>query len=191
MNKGTILLMLCLSLAVPVIAAQSGDSSASAELPEAPGLYYVTPEGLRAIVGRAVVFHRTGSALAGAVTFGIVSGKVNIKIPGKHAGSHLPSKPVFYYHTAPDDPPGVVSLVLSRLKEAHGNRQLEARSSGLGRASKGISINSQIQTDISLASPGVYKIEPASSLDDGEYAFYLRTSGASTQDAFLYDFSVE
>jgi hypothetical protein len=142
-------------------------------------------------VGQAVLFRRTGSRLAGTLTFGIVSGKVNIKIPGSHAGTHLGSRPVFYYHTGPDDPPGVLTLVLSRLKESNGKRQLEAKASGAWRTSEGISINSQIQTNISLASPNVYRVEPQGELEAGEYAFYLRTSGASTQDAFLYGFSIE
>jgi tetratricopeptide (TPR) repeat protein len=171
-------------------SAQS-NSQGSEQVPDAPGLYVMTAQGLRAIVGRAVVFHRTGSFLTGALTLGVIAGKANIKIPGRQSGMYLPTKPLFYYRASRDDAPGVVSLILSRLIVAHGDRQLEARASGLGRASEGISINSQIQTKIEVAEPGVYRVEPASDLKQGEYAFYLRTRGASTQDAFLYDFSVE
>jgi hypothetical protein len=163
----------------------------SVQLPELPGLFYTNSGETRAIIGQAVLFRRTGSRLADTLTFGIVSGKINIKIPGIHAGTHLGARPVFYYHTGPDDPPGVLSLVLSRLKESNGDRQLEAKASGAWRASEGISINSQIQTNTSLAAPSVYKVEPQEALTSGEYAFYLRTTGASTQDAFLYAFSVE
>jgi hypothetical protein len=62
---------------------------------------------------------------------------------------------------------------------------------GAWRASAGISINSQIQTKTTAASPAVYRVEPQDQLKLGEYAFYLRTAGASTQDAFLFAFSVE
>lgn len=165
--------------------------TSSIQLPETPGLYCITVGEVNAVIGQAVLFRRTGGLLAGALTFGIVSGKINIKIPGTHAGTHLGSRPVFYYHSGPGDPPGVLSLVLARLKESNGNRQLEAKASGAWRASEGISTNSQIQTNTSLASPSVYKVEPQEELKAGEYAFYLRTAGASTQDAFLYAFSVE
>ncbi len=169
----------------------TGQDTPSIQVPDTPGLYCFTNGKLDAVIGQAVLFRRTGSRLAGAVTFGIVSGKINIKIPGSHAGTHLGTRPVFYYHTGPDDLPGVLSLVPSRLKVSNGNRQLEAKASGAWRASEGISINSQIQTNTSLASADVYKVEPQGELKAGEYAFYLRTAGASTQDAFLYAFSVE
>jgi hypothetical protein len=168
-----------------------GQGAGPPPVPDTPGLYCSTQAGIQAIIGRAVLFHRTGSRMAGAVTFGIVSDKVNMQIPGKHADVHFGPLPVFYYHGGPDDPPGVLSLVLARLSEHHDRRQLEAKAGGLGRESKGISINSQIQIDISAVSPKVFKVTPARSLKTGEYAFYLRTSGASTQDAFIYDFSVE
>jgi len=172
-------------------APMIGQDASRSPVPDEPGLYGSIKGGIQPIVGRAVLFHRTGSRLAGAVTFGVVSGKVNIQIPGKHADIYMGSSPVFFYRNGPGDPPGTLSLVLARLS-VHGNRrQLEARAAGLGRESKGISINSQIQTDIKAVSPKLFMVIPAGTLKSGEYAFYLRTSGASTQDAFLYDFSVE
>ncbi len=168
-----------------------GQNLAQGDPPDEPGLYCLTQIGIQPIVGRAVVFNRSGSRLAGELTFGIVSGKVNIKIPGKHADIHLSSSPAFYYRAGPDDPPGVLSLVLARLRVQGEKRQLEARAAGFGRQSEGISINSQVQTDIREDSSRVFKVVPAGSLKPGEYAFYLRTSGARTQDAFLFDFSVE
>jgi hypothetical protein len=99
----------------------------SVQLPEFPGLYYVDAGKSEAIIGQAVLFRRTGSRLAGALTIGIVSGKINIKIPGTHATTHVGARPVFYYHTGPGDPPGVLELVLARLKDANGKRQLVLR----------------------------------------------------------------
>jgi hypothetical protein len=160
-------------------------------LPDAPGLYYVTDQGSRALVGHAVVFHRSGSLLASTLTVGIVSRKVNIQIPGKHAEPYLGPRPVFYYRQSADEPPGVISLVLSRLKVYRDRRQLEVSAAGAGRASAGVSINSEIQIHIDRVSASVYRVTPADNLTDGEYAFYLRTNGARTQDAFVYDFSVE
>ncbi|HMD86175.1 MAG TPA: hypothetical protein VKO18_15900 [Terriglobia bacterium] len=186
--KFSLILALMLYLAS---GSMVGQDASQGPAPDEPGLYCLTKGGIQPIVGRAVLFHRSGSRLAGAVTFGIVSGKVNIQIPGKHADIFLASSPVFYYRSSPEDPPGVLSLVLARLNVHGDRRQLEAKAAGLGRESKGISINSQIQTDIRAVSAKLFKVVPTGGLKSGEYAFYLRTNGASTQDAFIYDFSVE
>jgi hypothetical protein len=167
---------------VPLPRAPEAPASVG-QLPGASGVYYLTPAGLRPLVGRGVVFHQ--------LKVGPFAQRESMQIPGGHAYPELDSAPVFYYRQEGDERPGAINLVLARLKVSHGHRELqESVAAQGGEVETGVSVSSQVQVYITRVSDTIYKIIPADDLRPGEYAFYVRTSHEHTQDAYLYDFSV-
>ncbi|HTQ98185.1 MAG TPA: hypothetical protein VMH89_15340, partial [Candidatus Acidoferrum sp.] len=60
---------------------------------------------------------------------------------------------------------------------------------GAWRASKGVALSHEIQISKSELKPGVYQIQPMSTLSHGEYGLFLaRGEGMAP---YMYDFSVE
>ena len=186
----TALSFIVLSLAFPgVVLCQA---AASTPVPKEHGLYYQTPNGLAPIEGQVISFARTGSRLSSAVTFGIKSGKTNVQILGDRSAHTTGSRPVFYYRAASGTESAGGSagdLVLVRMSVKHKRRQFEVAAGGAWRASRGISIRSQLQVTRKRLDPDLYLLTAAEELKPGQYACYLFRG--YDLPGFVYDFSVE
>ena len=165
----------------------------SVKVPTDPGLYYLNPQGVTRLEGRAVTVAHSASKLPpiplkGALPLG--NSKVKAEVLGEHAEQHVISTPVFYYRvTAGGEATGAGDLVLVRLKAKHGRREFEVSAQANWQASSGISLRSQVKFYVKQVESGVYKLLPAEDLDPGEYGFYQYRG--RDLPGFLYDFSVE
>jgi len=160
-------------------------------VPFEPGLYAQRKDGFGRIEGQAMSFQRSGSRLQSTVTFGIRSAKMNSQMLGKDAGNKVDSAPIFFYRVASGNEASGGSagdLILAKLKVKGGRRQFELGASGTGRDSAGLSIRSQIECRRTAVAPGLYRIQPASELKPGQYAFYLFRAQLPP---LVYDFEVE
>ncbi len=175
----------------PSGAAPSG-AVQNAGLPDDPGVYLATQNSYTDILGQTVNFARSGSKLASGLTLHLKAEHSNAQIQGPHAQTVASSTPTFLFVPSQREVENGVSagdLLLIVLDVRGDRRQIELGAMGAARASKGVSITHQVETQKSLRAPRKYEIKPAKALDKGEYAFYLERGEGLP--AMLYDFSVE
>ena len=167
-------------------------ATSTAALPDDPGVYLATQNSYTDILGQTVNFARSGSKLASGLTLHLKAEHSNTQIQGPHAQTVATSTPTFLFVPSQREVENGVSagdLLLIILDVRGDRRQIELGAMGAARASKGVSITHQVETQKSLRAPRKYEIKPAKALDKGEYAFYLERGEGLP--AMLYDFSVE
>ena len=175
-----------------VLVASSAAQSARESVPTEPGMYVEAANGFTKIIGQIAEFRRSGSKLVSDATLKIKSQKENIQLLGAHAQNTVSVRPVFYFIPARGEADAGVNagdLILVHLEEKTERRQFEIAARGSWRSSSGISLTHQIQLFRSEVKAGVYKMEPATTLKQGEYALFLaRGQGMAP---YVYDFSVQ
>ena len=162
----------------------------SVPVPPDPGLYYLNPQGLTRIEGRAVTIDQSHShvPLKGALPG--QGSKAKAQILSEHAEAKVSSTPVFYYRvTSGGEGAGAADIVLVRLKATHGHREFDLSSEGEWKASAGIPLRAQLELLRKQVERGVYRLVPAKDLGPGEYAFYLFRG--RELPGLIYDFEVE
>ena len=175
-----------------VLVASSAAQSARESVPTEPGMYVETRNGFTKIIGQIAEFRRSGSKFVSDATLTLKSKKENIQLLGAHAQNTVSVRSVFYFIPAKEEADAGVNagdLILVRLEEKTERRQFEIAAHGAWRSSSGISLTHQTQLFRSEVKTGVYKVEPASTLKQGEYALFLaRGQGMAP---YVYDFSVQ
>ena len=173
-----------LILAILIIAADS------VLIPPDPGLYYLNPQGLTRIEGRAVTIEQSHSHLPLKGKLPGQGSRSLAEILGDRAQTKVSSTPVFYYRVAAGgESSGAADLVLVKMKATHGRREFDLSSEGEWKASAGIPLRSQLDLLRKQVESGVYKLVPARDLNPGEYAFYLFRG--RELPGLIYDFEVE
>jgi hypothetical protein len=160
------------------------------DIPAQPGLYYRAGSSIVRIEGRATSFARTGSRLVSAATAGIKSAKINAQILGNTSEHVVPPVITFYYRLASANEAAGGSagdLVLVKMTVKGNRRQFEMGAAGMGRASAGISLRSQVDCYKKQLDQQLYEVTPVT-LEPGEYAFYLFRG--YDLPGFIYDFTV-
>jgi hypothetical protein len=159
-------------------------------VPPDPGLYYLNPQGLRRIEGRAVTVEQSHSHVPLKETLPGQGNKSKAEVLSEHAENRVTSTPVFYYRVTPgSEAAGAADLVLVRLKTAHGHREFELSSEGEWKASSGIPLRSQLELLRKQVERGVFRLVPAKDLKAGEYALYLFRG--RELPGLIYDFEVD
>lgn len=162
---------------------------AAIQVPQPPGLYYLTPSGVEPIEGRAVTLETGGGGRKLSVKAPLSSTGVRAELLGEHAQITLGSSPVFYFRPEKNTDTVVGDLALVRLKVRHNHREFEVSTRGDWNSASGISLKDQILYYLKQQETGVYKITPSDDLEPGEYGFYeFRGSG---RPGLLYAFSVK
>ncbi|MGH9430116.1 MAG: hypothetical protein ACRD3T_01075 [Terriglobia bacterium] len=162
---------------------------AAIQVPQQPGLYYLTKSGVERIEGRAVTLESGGGERKLSVKAPLASAGVRAEILGEHAPVTLNSSPVFYFRPQKNTDVVVGDLALVRLKVRRQHREFEVSTKGEWNSASGISLKDQVLFYLKQDEPGVYKITPADDLDPGEYGFYeFRGNG---RPGLLYGFSVK
>ena len=157
-------------------------------VPPVPGLYYLNPQGLRRIEGRAVTVEQSHSHLPLKETLPGQGIKSKAEVLSERAESRVTSTPVFYYRVPPgSEAAGAADLVLVRLKATHGHREFDLSSEGEW---KPIKINVQVKApdkkmirrDVRTGSfPG--ELRPVSSVSHGsESPFEVRDTASATSN---------
>jgi len=176
----------------PVPPAAPELTAQPAGLPDDPGVYLLTQNGYLDILGQPVNFARSGSRLASGLTLHIKAEHSNAQIQGAHAQTITDSAPTFLFIPSPRELENGVSagdLLLIVLDVRGDRRQIEIGAAGAARASKGVTLTHQVETEKSLRAPRKYEIKPVKPMMKGEYAFYLERGEGLP--AMLYDFSVQ
>jgi hypothetical protein len=146
----------------------------SVSVPPDPGLYYLNPQGLRRIEGRAVTVEQSHNYVPLKGRLPGQGNKSKAEILSVRAEDRVSSTPVFYYRVpAGNEAAGAADLVLVRLKASHGHREFDLTSEGEWKASAGIPLRSQLELLRKHVEGGVYRLMPAKDLKPGEYALYL------------------
>ena len=182
--------LVCLVLGSLQLTGQDAEVNPP-NVPAQPGLYYRSRNLIVRIDGRATSFTRTGSRLVSTATAGIVSAKVNAQILGETSNNAVPPRPVFYYRQALGNQVvggSVGDMVLVKMAVKGNRRQFEMRAAGMGRASAGISLRSQVEFYKKEIEPDLYAVTTVD-LRPGEYAFYLFRG--YDLPGFIYDFTVQ
>jgi hypothetical protein len=162
----------------------------SVHVPPDSGLYYLKPEGLTRIEGRAATIEQSRSYIPLKGKVPGQGGKAKAQILGERAETRVSSTPVFYYRVPPGgEGTGAADLVLVKLKAAHGRREFDLTSQGEWKANAGIPLRSQLELLRKQVEGGVYRLVPAKDLDPGEYALYLFRG--RELPGLIYDFEVE
>lgn len=162
----------------------------SVDVPQDPGLYYLTPQGLVRIEGRSVTVEGGQSKIPVKHSLPMVGADhAKAAILGAHAAQKVTETPVFYYR-APSggDSVGAGDLVLVKLKSHKNRREFTISAQGEWKESSGIPLQSQVEFNSKRVESGVFRLEPADDLDAGEYGFYLFRG--HEMPGFLYDFTV-
>ena len=162
----------------------------SVHVPSDPGLYYLNPDGLTRIEGRAVTIEQSPShvPLKGRVPG--QGSKAKAQILSERAETKVTSTPVFYYRVPPGfEGAGAADLVLVKLKATHGHREFDLTSEGESKSSSGIPLRSQLELLRKQVESGVYRSVPAKDLGPGEFALYLFRG--RELPGIIYDFEVE
>lgn len=167
--------------------------AASAPAPPAPhdaGLYYLTPQGLTRIEGRAVSVARSRKKVPLSGSLPMAGGsQIRAEILGAHAARTISATPVFYYHApAGEESTGAGDLVLVKLRARGNHREFTISTDPEWNANTGVPLRSQVEFNAKQVESGVFRLEPADDLDAGEYGFYLFRG--RDLPGFLYDFSV-
>lgn len=158
--------------------------------PRDPGLYYLTPQGLVRIEGRAVSVARSRKKvpLSGSIP-GAGGNKTRAEILGGHAAQVVTATPVFYYRVPTgEESTGAGDLVLVKLHAEKKLREFTISTDPEWNANTGVPLSSQVEFNARQVESGVFRLEPADDLDPGEYGFYLFRG--KDLPGFLYDFSV-
>jgi hypothetical protein len=162
----------------------------SVSVPPDPGLYYLNPQGLRRIEGRAVTVEQSHNHVPLKGTLPGQGNKSKAEILSQRAENRVSSTPVFYYRVPPGgEAAGAADLALVKLKTTHGHREFDLSSEGEWKASSGIPLRSQLELLRKQVEGGVYRLVPAKDLKPGEYALYLFRG--RELPGLIYDFEVE
>jgi hypothetical protein len=162
----------------------------SVSVPPDSGLYYLNPQGLRRIEGRAVTVEQSHNHVPLKGTLPGQGNKSKAEILSQRAEDRVSSTPVFYYRVPPGgEAAGAADLVLVKLKTTHGHREFDLSSEGEWKASSGIPLRSQLELLRKQVEGGVYRLVPAKDLKPGEYALYLFRG--RELPGLIYDFEVE
>jgi hypothetical protein len=158
-------------------------------VPPDPGLYYLNPQGLRRIEGRAVTVEQSHNHVPLKGRLPGQGDKSKAEILSQRAENRVSSTPVFYYRVPPGgEAAGAADLVLVKLKMTHGHREFDLSSEGEWKASSGIPLRSQLELLRKQAEGGAYRLVPANDLKPGEYALYLFRG--RELPGLIYDFEV-
>jgi hypothetical protein len=161
----------------------------SVNVPPDPGLYYLNPQGLRRIEGRAVTVEQSHNYVPLKERLSGQANKSKAEILSVRAENTVSSTPVFYYRVpAGSEAAGAADLVLVRLKTSHGHREFDLTSEGEWKTSAGIPLRSQLELLRKHVEGGVYRLIPAKDLKPGEYALYLFRG--RELPGLIYDFEV-
>ena len=161
----------------------------SVSVPPEPGLYYLNPQGLRRIEGRAVTVEQSHTHVPLKGSLPGQGNKSKAEILSERAESRVSSTPVFYYRVPPGgEAVGAADLVLVKLKTTHGHREFNLSSEGEWKASAGIPLRSQLELLRKQVEGGIYRLVPAKDLRPGEYALYLFRG--RELPGLIYDFEV-
>ena len=161
----------------------------SVSVPSGPGLYYLNPQGLTRIEGRAVTVEQSHNHIPLKGTLPGQGNKSKAEVLSERAENRLSSTPVFYYRVPPGgEAAGAADLVLVKLKKSHGHREFDLSSEGEWKASSGIPLRSQLELLRKQVEGGVYRLVPAKDLKPGEYALYLFRG--RELPGLIYDFEV-
>jgi hypothetical protein len=162
----------------------------SVSVPPDPGLYYLNPQGLRRIEGRAVTVEQSHNHVPLKGTLPGQGNKSKAEILSQRAENRVSSTPVFYYRVPPGgEAAGAADLALVKLKTTHGHREFDLSSEGEWKASSGIPLRSQLELLRKQVESGIYRLVPAKDLKPGEYALYLFRG--RELPGLIYDFEVE
>jgi hypothetical protein len=162
----------------------------SVRVPPDPGLYYLNPQGLRRIEGRAVTVEQSHNHVPLKGTLPGQGNKSKAEILSQRAENRVSSTPVFYYRVPPGgEAAGAADLALVKLKTTHGHREFDLSSEGEWKASSGIPLRSQLELLRKQVESGIYRLVPAKDLKPGEYALYLFRG--RELPGLIYDFEVE
>ncbi len=162
----------------------------SVQVPPEPGLYYLNPQGLTRIEGRAVTIEQSHSHIPLKGRVPGQGSKAKAQILSEHAETRVSSTPVFYYRIPPGlEGAGAADLVLVKLKATHGHREFDLTSEGEWKASAGIPLHSQLELLRKQVESSLYSLVPAKDLVPGEYALYLFRG--RELPGLVYDFEVE
>ncbi len=165
-------------------------AAASITPPRDPGLYYLTPQGLVRIEGRAVSVARSHKKVPLSGSIPVTGGnKTRAEILGGHAAQVVSATPVFYYRVpAGQESTGAGDLVLVKLHAQKKLREFTISTDPEWNANTGVPLRSQVEFNARQVESGVFRLEPSDDLDPGEYGFYLFRG--RDLPGFLYDFSV-
>ncbi|HUI44286.1 MAG TPA: hypothetical protein VL523_20150 [Terriglobia bacterium] len=168
----------------------AASSAGSIQVPRDSGLYYLTPQGLVRIEGRAVTVERSHRKVPFSGKIPLAGGNpVSAEILGAHAARQVTSTPVFFYRTpAGQESTGAGDLVLVKLRSRSKRREFTISSEPGWNASAGIPLRAQVLFNAQRVESGVFRLEPADDLGPGEYGLYLFRG--RDLPGFLYDFSV-
>jgi hypothetical protein len=158
-------------------------------VPLDPGLYYLNPQGLRRIEGRAVTVEQSHNHVPLKGRLPGQGDKSKAEILSQRAENRVSSTPVFYYRVPPGgEAAGAADLALVKLKTTHGHREFDLSSEGEWKGSFGIPLRSQLELLRKQVEGGIYRLVPANDLKPGEYALYLFRG--RELPGLIYDFEV-
>jgi len=174
-------------LVLALLIAFATDSAV--QVPHDSGLYYLTPQGLVRIEGRSVSVASSHKKLPMSGGLPVVGNQSRAEILGGHAAQIASSTPVFFYRVpAGEESTGAGNLVLVRLRVRGKHREFTISAEAEWNASTGIPLRSQVEFNAKQVESGVFRLEPADDLNDGQYGFYLFRG--RDLPGFLYDFGV-
>ena len=154
---------------------------------------------------------KTGGILGYALTGGIASMSVKAAIQGGTARVHATDRrPVFYFFFDESNPqvgPTTTSwaagtsatvtapseFTLIHMAAKSGRREARVGSMNIGGAKAGVMDKDRLVFDYELVRPGVFKVQPKTDLEPGEYGFIYALSGGNVGGAVtarIFDFSV-
>ena len=154
---------------------------------------------------------KTGGILGYALTGGIASMSVKAAIQGGTARVHASDRrPVFYFFFDESNPqvgPTTTSwaagtsatvtapseFTLIHMAAKSGRREARVGSMNIGGAKAGVMDKDRLVFDYELVRPGVFKVQPKTDLEPGEYGFIYALSGGNVGGAVtarIFDFSV-
>ena len=160
------------------------------QVPQDPGLYYLSAQGLVRIEGRAVSIAHSRTKMPLSSKLPMTGGnETRAEIIGAHAEQRVTPTPVFYYRvTGGQESTGAGDLALVKLKSRTHYREFMISAEPEWKESSGIPLKSQVEFNIKRLGEGVFRLEPADDLDPGEYGFYEFRN--HDLPGFLYCFSV-
>jgi hypothetical protein len=177
--------------------------------PHESGIYYVHPNpgGRRMVQLEPTVYSggKTGGLFKSAMTYGIAKSKWKAVVRGNRANLRLTeSRPTFYFYfeekgsslsysgtflaaaSSPNE------FILARMESKKDERQLITGEMGALGASTGTRSKDTVPFDTQKIRPGVYRVQPRSDMEPGEYCFFYAgsTQAMGMTGGKLFDFGI-
>lgn len=177
--------------------------------PHESGIYYVHPNpgGRRMVQLEPTVYSggKTGGLFKSAMTYGIAKAKWKAVVRGNRANLRLTeSRPTFYFYfeekgsslsysgtflaaaSSPNE------FILARMESKKDERQLITGEMGALGASTGTRSKDTVPFDTQKIRPGVYRVQPRSDMEPGEYCFFYAgsTQAMGMTGGKLFDFGI-